>query len=160
MKKSIFKIFAGFGTAKQLSSLVDNVAKNDLLRRDSRWNFLVEDFDSPAMNTGAAAVNIVVGSMSQKSCCGLKEITGGGSATNCNCGPGIKPKQIIAQKAGQFVSKAIQGFTDVNYACGSPQNNQKSIEFIDSVKNQIKNSEYKIKEDTLYFPLEITFTEE
>ena len=117
----------------------------------------MEDFDSPAMNTGAAAVNIVVGSMSQQSCCGLKEITG---SANCNCAPGIKPKQIIAQKAGQFISKAIQGFTDVNYACGSPQNNQKSIEFIDSVKNQIKNSEYKIKEETLYFPLEITFTEE
>ena len=102
-------------------------------------------------------VNIVVGSLSPENCCGLQGLSG----NSCNCAGGVKPKQIIAKKAGSIISQAVKGFNDVTYTCGSQQNAENSNKFLNAVENQIQNVNYKINkaERTLYYPLELSFTE-
>ena len=121
---------------------------------------MVEDFASPDFNTEAASVNIVVASMSDSMCCGLKGLST--TSSNCNCPANTKPKQIIAKQSGIYVQKAVKGFTDLYYNCvggAGAVTNQRPDQFRTAINDQLKDNGYKVKEDTLYFPLELTFRE-
>ena len=52
----------------------------------------------------------VMASMKQEDCCGLLDLK-----SNCKCEAGIKPKQMVAKKAGKIISKALQGLPNYAY---------------------------------------------
>ena len=64
--------YAAFGTAADLSKLVNTAAQRKLMTRHSRWNLFVEDFASPDLNIGASEVDIIVASMVESDCCKLQ----------------------------------------------------------------------------------------
>ena len=64
--------YAAFGTAADLSKLVNTASQRKLMTRNSRWNLFIEDFASPDLNIGASEVDIIVASMVESDCCKLQ----------------------------------------------------------------------------------------
>ena len=64
--------YAAFGTAADLSKLVNTASQRKLMTRNSRWNLFVEDFASPDLNIGASEVDIIIASMLASDCCKLQ----------------------------------------------------------------------------------------
>ncbi len=70
--------FVAFGTTQQLTDTLKEAQKRSLIKRNSRWNFVVEDFDAENFATsGTGDVDVVIVSMKAEVCCGLTEQTPG-----------------------------------------------------------------------------------
>lgn len=152
--------FVTFGTTQEQTKMIDKAIKNRLVRRDSRWNFVVEDFDAPNFAVQGVEVDIIIVSMAQENCCQLAEKTGSGSTCQSDCTAGKKPKHFIVKKAAQTISKIASTITPQQYECTGPNvaNNDSQNALNTALTSELEDGNYIIdSKGTFNFPLKLEF---
>eukprot|EP00095_Tigriopus_kingsejongensis_P001374 snap_masked-scaffold1253_size52701-processed-gene-0.2 protein:Tk01374 transcript:snap_masked-scaffold1253_size52701-processed-gene-0.2-mRNA-1 annotation:"ionotropic receptor 8a" len=149
--------FVTFGTTQQQTKMLDMAIKKKLVRRDSRWNFVVEDFDAPDFAVQGADVDIIVASMTEENCCQLAEKSG----SDCTgaCPSGKKPKFFIVKKAAMVISNVVSTMNTTAHTCSaSSATNQSREDFHGRVKTALAPSRFALSpEGTFNFPLKLQF---
>jgi len=109
-----------------------------VIKRDSRWNFVVEDFQGANFASGGVeGVDVNVATLSDATCCNLtkqsigeKSMASSGKApfpllgsdpSTClsRCPAGQKPKHFTARLAAEAVGAALTGKANVARTCGT-----------------------------------------
>ena len=153
--------FVAFGTTQEVTQILDKAKKKGLVRRDSRWNFIIEDFDSPSFATTGTEVDINIGSITPESCCGLAEISNANDPNSCLASCKSKPKSLIIKKAGTVLGNVIKSMTPKTHSCTplSPAETTQQTKFKDDISNNMgAGTKYTLKENTFTYPLEMKFT--
>ena len=141
--------FVAFGTAENLSELVKKASAKKLIQRHSRWNFFVEDFASPDLKLVAANVDVVLASIRPEDCCGLLALS-----SSCHCAPGTKPKEMVAEKAGQIVAQALATVPNYSFRCsGSNVNNVQDV--LAKVQQEAEAVKYELSGTRLHYPFQL-----
>ena len=155
--------FVFFGTTKQATEILSEAHKKDLIRRDSRWHFIIEDFEAESFAQSGADVDLVVASMPASDCCGLLDDGEGQDEAAClaSCTSNVRPKVLIAKKAAKLISEVFANLPTNSYNCDNiaGATNASRTAFEDALEAKVKTSTYQYDKtlEVFQYPTSLNF---
>ena len=151
-----------YGTSKTVNDFLKNATSMRIIKRDSRWNFVVTDFSSEAVDVSGVETLVTVMQMTEDSCCVVLN-----KETNCDCRSFKSPVPPFLSEAVKLVTSVLDqmrttGNTlmkQVNCEATSPASTQMVTDFEAALRSQVSRSKYKYDfgKKLLTFPVKFTF---
>ena len=149
--------YIAHGDTETLKTVLEKAKAKKLMKRDSRWNLVSQDWDSsfPVMELDTQVTFI---EMTKGSCCIVLN-----KDSDCNCDGVKSPVNPFVSQAGKILAQALKLMksenkkliTSVDCSASSTPSTQMSQDFIDNIKRQVSSSTYKYDAEKflLTFPI-------
>ena len=151
-----------YGASKTVNDFLKNATSMRIIKRDSRWNFVVTDFSSEAVDVSGVETLVTVMQMTEDSCCVVLN-----KETNCDCRSFKSPVPPFLSEAVKLVTSVLDqmrtsGNTlmkQMNCEATSPASTQMVTDFEAALRTQVSRSkyEYDFEKKLLTFPVKFTF---
>ena len=151
-----------YGTSRTVNDFLKNATSMRIIKRDSRWNFVVTDFSSEAVDVSGVETLVTVMQMTEDSCCVVLN-----KETNCDCRSFKSPVPPFLSEAVKLVTSVLDQMRtsgnslmkDVNCEVTSPASTQMVTDFEAALRSQVSRSKYKydFEKKLLTFPVKFTF---
>ena len=152
-----------YGTSSTVNEFLRNATSMRIIKRDSRWNFVVTDFSPEAVDVMRVETLITVMEMTEDSCCVVLN-----KEADCECGDYTSPVQPFLSEAVSLMTSVIDQMrtsgntllTKVDCETTSPASTQLISDFEAALRSQVSRSTYKYDFDNriLTFPVKFKFS--
>lgn len=152
-----------YGTSKTVNEFLKNATSMRIIKRDSRWNFVITDFSSETVDVSGVETLVTVMQMTEDSCCVVLN-----KETNCECGSFKSPVPPFLSEAVTLVTGVLDQMRtgdnilmkEVDCEATSPASTQMVTDFEAALRSQVSRSKYKYDpgKKLLRFPVKFSYT--
>ena len=152
-----------YGTTKTINSFIKDAVKEKLIKRDSRWNFVVTDFNQTEVDVAELETLVTVMKMTSDSCCIVLN-----KRTQCSCEQYKSPVPPFVSEAIKLVGLALLQLktngnsllAEVDCEAQTSSSTQLASDFEVAVRFQTSQSSYNFNADKklLNFPVEFNLS--
>ena len=152
-----------YGTSKTVNDFLKSATAMRIIKRDSRWNFVITDFSSEIVDFSGVETLVTVMKMAEDSCCVVLN-----KETNCECGRLESPVPPFLSEAVSLVTRVLDQMEtsgnslmkEVDCEVTSPSSTQMITDFEAALRSQVSRSRYKYDfgKKLLTFPVQFSFS--
>ena len=154
-----------YGTSKTVNDFLKSATAMRIIKRDSRWNFVITDFSSEIVDFSGVDTLVTVMKMAEDSCCVVLN-----KETNCECGRFGSPVPPFLSEAVTLVTRVLDQMKtsgnsnslmkEVDCEVTSPSSTQMITDFEAALRSQVSRSRYKYDfgKKLLTFPVKFSFS--
>ena len=152
-----------YGTSKTVNDFLKSATAMRIIKRDSRWNFVITDFSLEIVDFSGVETLVTVMKMTEDSCCVVLN-----RETNCECGRLESPVPPFLSEAVTLVTRVLDQMKtngnslmkEVNCEVTSPASTQMVTDFEAALRSQVSRSRYKYDfgKKLLTFPVKFSFS--
>ena len=152
-----------YGTSKTVNDFLKSATSMRIIKRDSRWNFVITDFSSESVDMSGVETLVTVMKMTEDSCCIVLN-----KETNCECGRFDSPVPPFLSEAVTLVTSVLDQMRtsgnslmkEVDCEVTSPTSTQMVTDFEAALGSQVSRSSYKYDfgKKLLTFPVKFSFS--
>ena len=152
-----------YGTSKTVNDFLKSATAMRIIKRDSRWNFVITDFSLEIVDFSGVETLVTVMKMTEDSCCVVLN-----RETNCECGRLESPVPPFLSEAVTLVTRVLDQMKtsgnilmkEVSCEVTSPASTQMVTDFEAALRSQVSRSRYKYDfgKKLLTFPVKFSFS--